>query len=65
LDNAHGNVYFGVANDTPCTMPSSAWDDPEDEENAHKAIRTSTKGQMIDLPKPLDHIIVELLTSSQ
>jgi hypothetical protein len=20
LDNAHGNVYFGVANGTPCTM---------------------------------------------
>ncbi len=26
LDNAHGNVYFGVANGTPCTMHSLARD---------------------------------------
>jgi hypothetical protein len=60
LDNVHGNVYFGVANGTACTMHSLAWDDPEDEENAHKAIQTSTKGQVIDLPKPPDHIIVDI-----
>jgi hypothetical protein len=30
LDNAHGYVYFGVANSTACTMHSLAWDDPED-----------------------------------
>ncbi len=30
LDNAHGNVHFGVANGTACTMHSLAWDDPED-----------------------------------
>jgi hypothetical protein len=30
LDNAHGNVFFGVANGTACTMHSLAWDDPED-----------------------------------
>jgi hypothetical protein len=30
LDNAHGNVYFGVANGTPCTIHSLAWDDPEE-----------------------------------
>jgi hypothetical protein len=30
LDNAHGIVYFGVANGTACTMHSLAWDDPED-----------------------------------
>ncbi len=28
LDNAHGNVYFWVANGTACTMHSLAWDDP-------------------------------------
>jgi hypothetical protein len=60
LYNAHGNVYFGVANDTACTMHLLAWDDPEDKENAHKAIRASTKGQVIDLPKPPDHIIVDI-----
>ncbi len=60
LDNAHGNVYFFVANGTACTMHSLAWDDPEDEENAHKAIQTSTKVQVIDLPKPPDHIIVDI-----
>jgi hypothetical protein len=60
LDNAHGNVYFFVANDTTCTMHFLAWDDPEDEKNAHKAIQTSTKGQVIDLPKPPDHIIVDI-----
>ncbi len=30
LDNAHGNLYFGVAHGTACTMHSLAWDDPED-----------------------------------
>ncbi len=60
LDNAHGNVYFGVANGTAWTMHSLAWDDPEDEENAHNAIQTSTKGQVIDLPKPPDHITVDI-----
>ncbi len=30
LDNAHGNVYFGVANGTACTMHSLASDDPEE-----------------------------------
>ncbi len=30
LDNAHGNVYFGVANGTACTMHSLAWDDLKD-----------------------------------
>jgi hypothetical protein len=30
LDNAHGNVFFGVANGTACTMHSLAWNDPED-----------------------------------
>ncbi len=52
LDNAHGNVYFGVANGTACTMHSLAWDDPEDKKDAHNAIKTSTPGQVIDLPKP-------------
>jgi hypothetical protein len=41
-------------------MHSLAWDDPEDKENAHKAIRTSTTGQVIDLPTPPDHIIVDI-----
>ena len=60
MDNAHGNVYFGVANGTTCAMHSLAWDDPEDKENAHKAIHISTIGQVIDLPKPPDHIIVDI-----
>ncbi len=55
LDNAHGNVYFGVANGTTCTMHSLAWDDLEDKEDAHNAIRTSTPGQVIDLPS---HLII-------
>ncbi len=59
-DNAHGNVYFGVANGTACTMHSIAWDDPEDKKDAHNAIKTSTPGQVIDLPKPPDHIIVDI-----
>ena len=60
LDNAHGNVYFGVANGTACTMHSLAWDDPEDKKDAHNAIRASTPGLVIDLPKPPDHIIVDI-----
>jgi hypothetical protein len=34
--------------------------DPEDNEDAHNAIRTSTPGQVIDLPKPPDHINVDI-----
>ncbi len=60
LDNVHGNVYFGVANGTTCTMQSLAWDDPEDKEDAHIAIRSSTPGQVIELPKPHDHIIFDI-----
>jgi hypothetical protein len=55
FDNAHGKVYLGVANGTACKMHSLAWDDLEDKENSHKAIRTSTTGQVIDLSKPPDH----------
>jgi hypothetical protein len=60
LDIAHGNVFFGVANDTACIMHSLAWGDPEDKKDAHNAIRTSTPGQVIDLPKPPDHIIIDI-----
>ncbi len=60
LDNAHGNVFFGVANGTACTMHSFAWDNPEDKKDAHNAIRTSAPGQVIDLSKPPDHIIVDI-----
>ncbi len=61
MNNAHGNVHFGVTNGTTYTMHSLAWDDLEDKENAHKAIRTSTKGQVFDLLKPPDHIIVDIM----
>ncbi len=60
LNNAHSNVYLGVANGTACTMHSLAWDDPEDKKHAHNMTRASTQGQMIDLPKPPDHIIVDI-----
>jgi hypothetical protein len=42
------------------TMHSLAWDYPEDKEGAHNSIRTSTPGQVIDLPKPPDHIIFDI-----
>jgi hypothetical protein len=60
LDNVHGYVYFGVANGTACAMHSLAWDHPEDEKDAHNAIRASTPGQVINLPKPPDHIMVDI-----
>jgi hypothetical protein len=60
LNNAHGNVYFGVANGTPCTMHSLAQDDPEEERVAFQAIAKSTPGQMIDLPTPPDCIIIDV-----
>jgi hypothetical protein len=41
-------------------MHSLAWDDSEDEEDAHNTIKTSTPGQLIDLPKSPDHIIVDI-----
>ncbi len=53
-------MYFGGTNGTACTMHSVAWDDPEDEKDAHNAIRASTLGQVIDLPKPPDHIVVDI-----
>ncbi len=34
--------------------------DPEDKEDAHNTIRTSTPGQVIGLPKPPEHIIVDV-----
>jgi hypothetical protein len=37
LDNAHGKVYFGVANGTTCTMHSLAWDDLVGKRNSQKA----------------------------
>ncbi len=60
LNNAHGNVYFGVANGIASTMHSLAWDDPEDKKDAHSTIRTSTSGQVIDLSKPPYHLIVDI-----
>jgi hypothetical protein len=60
LDNSHGNVFFGVSNGTACTMHSLARDDQEDRRDAHNAIRTSTPGQVTDLPKPPDHIMVDI-----
>jgi hypothetical protein len=50
-----------VANGTACTMHSLACDDPKDEKNAHSTIRTSKPGQVIDLPKPPIHIIVDII----
>ena len=41
-------------------MHSSAWDDPDNKKDAHNAIRASTPGQVIDLPKPPNHIIADI-----
>ena len=60
LDNSHGNVFLGVANGSACTMHSLAWDNPEDEKEACKAIAKGEPGQVIDLPTPPDHIIVDI-----
>jgi hypothetical protein len=60
LDNTHGNVFLGVANSSACTMHSLAWDYPEDEKEASKAFAKSEPGQVIDLPTPPDHIIVDI-----
>jgi hypothetical protein len=60
LDNAHGNIYFGVAHGTPCTMHSLAWDEPEEERMAFQAIAKSTPGQVVDLPTLPDHIIIDV-----
>jgi hypothetical protein len=60
LDNGHGNIYFGVANGTPCTMHSLAWDDPEEECVAFQAIAKSTTGQVMNIPTPPDHIIIDV-----
>ncbi len=45
LNNAHGNIYFGVANGTPCIMHSLAWDDPEEGHVAFQAIAKCTPGR--------------------
>ncbi len=41
-------------------MHSLAWDDPEDEKEASRAIAKGEPGQVIDLSTPLDHIIVDI-----
>ncbi len=41
-------------------MHSLAWDDPEDEKGAPKTIAKGEPGQVIDLPTPPDHIIVDI-----
>ena len=63
LDNAHGNVYFGVTNGTPCTMHSLAWDDSDsdDERTALETIAKSTPGKVVDLPTPPAHIIIDII----
>ncbi len=45
LDNAHGNVYFGVANGTACTMHSLAWDDPEDKKSIQRNKNINTRSR--------------------
>jgi len=40
-------------------MHSLAWDKPEEEKEAFKAITKGEPGQIIDLPTPPDHIIVD------
>jgi len=41
-------------------MHSLASDNPEDEKEAFKAITKGEPGQIIDLPTPPDHIIVDI-----
>jgi hypothetical protein len=41
-------------------MHSLAWDNPEDEKEASKAIAKGEPGQVIDLPTLPDHIIVDI-----
>jgi hypothetical protein len=41
-------------------MHSLAWDDPEEEGMAFQAIAKSIPGQVINLPTPPDHIIVDV-----
>jgi hypothetical protein len=36
------------------------WDDPEKERMAFQAIAKSTTGQVIDLPTPPDHTIIDV-----
>jgi len=60
LDNNHGNVFLGIANGRACIMHSLAWDNPEDKKEAFKAITKGEPGQIIDLPTPPDHIIVDI-----
>jgi hypothetical protein len=61
LDNAHGNVHVGVANGTPCTMHSLAWDDPDDERTVLETIAKSNPGKVLICQRPP---ITLLLTSS-
>ena len=41
-------------------MHSLAWDNPDDEKDACIAIAKGEPGQVIDLPTPPDHIIVDI-----
>ncbi len=59
LDTVNDNRSI-IGSTEACTMHSLAWDDPEDKKNAHNVIRASTPSQVIDLPKPPDHIILDI-----
>ena len=61
LDNGNGNVSFGVANGTPCTMVAVAWNDVDEQFNMTEFIANAChQNNVIDIPKPPDFIIVEV-----
>jgi hypothetical protein len=60
LDNVHGNLYFGVANRTACTMHLLAWDDTEDKQKCSKSNSNIYIRSGDCLPTPPDHIIFDI-----
>ena len=63
LDNGNGNVCYGVANGTPCTMVSLAWNDIHHEVEMRNLIRDSQlTTNTVHLPIAPDFIIVKVDT---
>jgi hypothetical protein len=62
LDNGNGNVLFGVANGTRCTMLGLAWKEHTNQAHAQSALEASQSQNttVVDLPKPPDFIIVKI-----
>ena len=63
LDNCSGNVKYGIANGTPCTMVSLVWEDKLQEEKCLSDIQNHCVSGCVKLSFAPDYIIVSVTPS--